>query len=86
MKVRRMWNNVMRGKQQSCVVEKSRCRTDGTSTVDQFHRLSHLDADLTEEQRMRLLEIAERCPVSYTLRHSSAIDSRLADAAPPIAA
>jgi len=53
---------------------------------DHFHRAIHLDGDLTEEQRLRLLEIAERCPVSQTLRRSSVIDSRLADAAPPIAA
>lgn len=58
---------------------------DGTSMVDHFHRAIHLDGDLTEEQRLRLLEIAERCPVSQTLRRSSVIDSRLADAAPPMA-
>jgi putative redox protein len=54
--------------------------------IDHFHRAIHLDGDLTEEQRLRLLGIAERCPVSQTLRRSSVIDSRLADAAPPIAA
>jgi putative redox protein len=59
---------------------------DGKSTIDHFHRAIHLDGDLTEDQRLRLLEIAERCPVSQTLRHSSTIDSRLADAASPIAA
>jgi putative redox protein len=59
---------------------------DGKSMVDHFHRVIHLDGDLTEEQRLRLLGIAEKCPVSQTLRRSSVIDSRLADAAPPIAA
>jgi putative redox protein len=57
---------------------------DGKSVIDHFHRAIHLEGDLTQEQR--LLEIAEKCPVSQTLRHSSTIDSRLADAAPPIAA
>jgi putative redox protein len=59
---------------------------DGTSMIDHFHRTIHLDGDLTEEQRLRLLDVAERCPVSQTLRRSSAIDSRLVDAAPAVAA
>jgi putative redox protein len=59
---------------------------DSKSRIDHFHRAIHLGGDLTEEQRLRLLETAERCPVSQTLRRSSVIDSRLADAAPPIAA
>jgi putative redox protein len=65
---------------------ETRPAADGKSMIDHFHRTIHLNGDLTEEQRLRLLEIAERCPVSYTLRHSSAIVSRLAGAAPPIAA
>jgi putative redox protein len=64
---------------------ETRRAADGKSMIDHFHRAIHLDGDLTKEQRLRLLEIAERCPVSQTLRRSSAIDSRLA-AAPPIAA
>jgi putative redox protein len=65
---------------------ETRPATDGKSMIDHFHRAIRLDGDLTEEQRLRLLEITERCPVSQTLRRSSVIDSRLADAAPPIAA
>ena len=65
---------------------ETRPAADGRSMIDHFHRAIHLDGDLTEEQSLRLLEIAERCPVSQTLRRSSVIDSRLADAAPPIAA
>jgi putative redox protein len=57
---------------------------DGTSVVDQFHRTIHLEGDLTEEQRLRLLQIAERCPVSETLRHSSIVESRLADVPLPV--
>lgn len=59
---------------------------DGKSMIDHFHRTIHLDGDLSEEQRLRLFEIAERCPVSETLRRSSAVDSRLADVAPSISA
>ena|SRR5947209_2352876 len=65
---------------------ETRPAADRKSMIDHFHRTIHLDGDLTEEQRQRLLEIAERCPVSQTLRRSSAIDSRLADAAAPVAA
>ena len=49
-------------------------------------RHSFLTVISPEERRLRLLEIAERCPVSQTLRRSSVIASRLADASPPIAA
>ncbi len=59
---------------------------NGKSMTDRFHRAIHLDGNLTEEQRLRLLEIAERCPVSQSLRRSSVIDSSLAVAAPLIAA
>jgi putative redox protein len=64
----------------------TRLAADRRSMIDHFHRTIHLDGDLTEEQRLRLLEIAERCPVSQTLRRSSAVDSRLADAASPVTA
>jgi putative redox protein len=68
------------------VQHKKIVASDGTSTVDQFHRTIHLDGDLTEEQRLRLLQIAERCPVSDTLRRSSIIESRLADISLPVPA
>jgi len=35
--------------------------------VDEFQRVLIFDGDLSEEQRQRLLEIAERCPVHKTL-------------------
>jgi putative redox protein len=59
---------------------------DGASMIDHFHRTIHLDGDLTGEQRLRLLEIAERCPVSQTLRHAAVVDAELADALSPIPA
>ena len=52
---------------------------DGASLLDQFHRTIYLEGNLTESQRQRLLEIAEKCPVSQTLRHSSVIDTKLAN-------
>jgi len=59
---------------------------DGTSMVDRFHRIVHLDGDLSEDQRLRLLQIAERCPVSETLRHASVVESELADLPLPVPA
>jgi uncharacterized OsmC-like protein len=42
----------------------------------------HLEGDLSEEQRLRLLQIAQKCPVSETLRHAAVVDARLADVQP----
>ncbi len=44
--------------------------------VDQFTRVVYLDGDLTEEQRERLLEIADKCPVHRTLEATSHIVTR----------
>ena len=35
--------------------------------IDEFRRRISLDGDLTEKQRQRMLEIADRCPVHRTL-------------------
>jgi putative redox protein len=47
---------------------------------DRFERVIDLAGDLTESQRTRLLEIAEKCPVSQTLQRSSVVASSLARA------
>jgi putative redox protein len=47
--------------------------------TDRFYRIIHLKGELTEEQRLRLLEIAEHCPVSETLRRASSIHTTLAE-------
>lgn len=46
--------------------------------IDAFHREIHLDGDLDDDQRARLLEIADKCPVHKTLMHSSRIITELA--------
>jgi putative redox protein len=46
--------------------------------VDQFRRKIHLVGALTQEQRARLLEIADRCPVHRTLEQSSEVVTILA--------
>jgi putative redox protein len=50
--------------------------------VDKFERVITLTGDLSPEERQSLLDIAERCPVSKTLRQGSEIVSILADAEP----
>jgi putative redox protein len=51
----------------------------GTGKIDRFERVIHLDGDLNQAQRERLLEIAEKCPVSRTLQRASIVDSMLAE-------
>lgn len=46
--------------------------------VDVFEREIHLTGDLTDDERARLLEIADKCPVHRTLEQSSKVISRLA--------
>jgi putative redox protein len=53
---------------------------DETTKIDHFHRIINLEGELTEEQRLKLLQIAENCPVSETLRHAAFVDSILAAA------
>lgn len=52
------------------------CHTS-TGKVDRFERRIRLTGALTEEQRKRLLEIADRCPVHKTLEGEIAIVTRL---------
>ncbi len=51
----------------------------GHSKIDQFVREIHLEGDLDDTQRQRLLEIADRCPVHKTLESSADIETRLVD-------
>jgi len=55
-------------------------RASSGEIKDRFERVITLLGNLTLEQHQHLLEIAERCPVSKTLRQSSDITSLLADA------
>jgi hypothetical protein len=45
--------------------------------VDRIERAIELEGELTPEQRTRLLEIANRCPVHRTLTSEIRIESRL---------
>lgn len=54
---------------------------EGKGKVDRIERIITLTGDLTPEQRTRLLEIANKCPVHRTLRSDIQIDSALAESA-----
>ena len=51
----------------------------GGNKVDRIKRNITLEGDLSDEQRERLLEIANKCPMYRTLQSDITIDSRLAD-------
>ena len=46
--------------------------------VDRIHRVLTVVGDLTEAQRQRLVEIADRCPVHRTLHNEIKVETRLA--------
>jgi putative redox protein len=56
---------------------------DGKGLIDRFQRVITLTGDLTEEQRKRLLDIAEKCPVSQTLQRPSLVVSSLTGVGEP---
>lgn len=49
--------------------------TSGDGLRDHFRRVVHLSGNLDPQQRTRLLEIAERCPVSQTLQRGAEIET-----------
>jgi putative redox protein len=51
----------------------------GGAKVDAFRREIVLEGELDDIQRLRLLEIADRCPVHQTLERSSHVITKLAD-------
>ncbi len=46
--------------------------------VDTFSRCIHLVGELDQDQRQRLLEIADKCPVHKTLESTSKVKTTLA--------
>lgn len=51
----------------------------GTVKIDTFKRELKLVGDLTQEQRDRLLEIADKCPVHRTLEQGAKVETVLVD-------
>jgi putative redox protein len=51
----------------------------GTAKADKFTRVIRLEGDLDDEQRGRLIEIADKCPVHRTLTRSSEVVTKSAE-------
>ena len=47
--------------------------------IDKFRRELRLEGDLTDDQKQRLLEIADKCPVHRTLEHGAKVETVLVD-------
>lgn len=45
--------------------------------IDTIEKIIRLDGDLSEEERLRLLEIADRCPVHKSLKNEIRMQSKL---------
>lgn len=52
---------------------------DQPSKVDRFTRCIALEGELTDEQRQKLLEIANKCPVHRTLSGAALIETELCE-------
>ena len=52
-----------------------RCEEEN-SRIDRIVREVEMTGDLDDKQRKRLVEIADKCPVSRTLRTETVIDTR----------
>jgi len=49
-----------------------------TGRIDEFQRVLRVEGDMSDEQRQRMLEIADRCPVHKTLHGEVKVRTRLA--------
>jgi putative redox protein len=56
------------------------CETKSDARIDHIEREIELSGDLSAEQKARLIEIAEKCPVHRTFRGEKSIVTRLAGA------
>ncbi len=53
------------------------CEADGEHYIHEIHRELQLIGDLTDDQRQRMLEIADKCPVHRTLEGKIIIETKL---------
>ena len=60
-------------------------RTKGEDLPDGFMREVALEGDLTNEERSRLLEIAERCPVHASLKQGARVVTQAVGQIVPLA-
>ncbi|MFT5364670.1 MAG: putative OsmC-like protein, partial [Dinoroseobacter sp.] len=50
----------------------------GLTKIDTFTRILKLEGDLSTDQRTKLLEIADKCPVHKTLEQGARVETKLA--------
>ena len=73
-------DRVCRHSRQVCPPADSPALAGRTGMIDRFERVVTVDGDeLTDEDRRKLLIIADKCPVHRTLEAASSISTRLAD-------
>ena len=60
-------------------VHRQDAEAEGTEKVDTWQRRIRLEGDLSDDQRARLLEIADKCPVHRTLERISHVETELID-------
>jgi putative redox protein len=53
--------------------------TGGNNRIDEFNRAIHLKGDLDDDQRARLMEIADKCPVHRTLEKGARVQTEPVD-------
>ncbi len=74
--LKEVWVNVQHGKTHSEDCENCESKS---AKVDEFKREIELIGELDQEQKDRLLEIADRCPVHRTLHNEIKVSTRLKD-------
>lgn len=79
----RMYAEIKKLPLESVSVELSheKIETDGQGKTDHIVRRITLNGELTPEQRARMLEIANKCPVLRTLRADIQVDSSISETA-----
>jgi len=63
----------------SVALTHEKIELEGRNRVDHIERTITLEGELSPEQRQRLLEIANKCPMYRTLQSDIRIDSQIAE-------
>lgn len=61
----------------SCDGEAGGSESGRSQKIDRIERVLEIRGDLTDEERDRLVEIADKCPVNRTLTSRTVVETRL---------